>query len=103
MVIVREKKEGTKMKSALYKQRKNKLVCGVCAGIADKFGLDLPLIRVLTALLILFSDFGIVLYILLAICLPYKEDVTRNRGTEPRRRKDAEVVDEDDDNDGWFW
>lgn len=42
------------MKSALYKQRKNKLVCGVCAGIADKFGWDLPLTRVLTALLMYF-------------------------------------------------
>lgn len=40
------------MKSAIYKQRKNKLVCGVCAGIADKFGWDLPLTRVLTVLLI---------------------------------------------------
>ncbi|VUX08884.1 Uncharacterised protein [Streptococcus pasteurianus] len=43
-------------------------------------------------------------YILLAIFLPYKEDITRDHyGTGPRRRKDAEVVDEDDDNDGWFW
>ena len=56
--------------------------------------------RVLTALLMYFYDFGIVIYILLAIFLPYKEDITRDHyGTGPRRRKDAEVVDEDDDND----
>lgn len=55
------------MESALYKQRKNKLVCGVCAGIADKFGWDLPLTRVLAALLMYFYGFGILLYILLAI------------------------------------
>lgn len=95
------------MESALYKQRKNKLVCGVCAGIADKFGWDLPLTRVLAALLMYFYGFGILLYILLAIFLPYKEDLDRdNYGTGPRRRKDAEVVDDDDDNDdndGWFW
>lgn len=92
------------MKSALYKQRKNKLVCGVCAGIADKFGWDLPLTRVLIVLLMYFYGFGIVIYILLAIFLPYKEDITRDQyGTGPRRRKDAEVVDDDDDNDGWFW
>ena len=60
------------MKSALYKQRKNKLVCGVCAGIADKFVWDLSLTRVLTALLMYFYVFGIVIYILLAIFLPYK-------------------------------
>ena len=51
-----------------------------------------------------FYGFGILLYILLAIFLPYKEDLDRdNYGTGPRRRKDAEVVDDDDDNDGWFW
>jgi phage shock protein C len=51
-----------------------------------------------------FYGFGILLYILLAIFLPYKEDITRDQyGTGPRRRKDAEVVDDDDDNDGWFW
>ena len=49
------------MESALYKQRKNKLVCGVCAGIADKFGWDLPLTRVLAALLMYFYGFGILI------------------------------------------
>lgn len=37
------------MKSVLYKKRENKMVSGVCSGIADKFGWDLPLTRVLTA------------------------------------------------------
>lgn len=88
------------MKSALYKQRKNKLVSGVCAGIADKFGWDLPLTRVLVALLMYFYGFGIVLYVLLAIFLPYKEDISRHQNPRgPRRRKDAETIDDDD----WYW
>ena len=47
------------MKSVLYKKRENKMVSGVCSGIADKFGWDLPLTRVLTALLIYFYGFGL--------------------------------------------
>ena len=90
------------MKPVLYKQRKNKMVSGVCAGLADKFGWDLPLTRVLTALLMYFTGLGVVLYILLAIFLPYKEDVIEDQfGTGPRKRKDADVI--DDDKEGWFW
>ena len=78
------------------------MVSGVCAGLADKFGWDLPLTRVLTALLMYFTGFGVVLYILLAIFLPYKEDVIEDQfGTGPRKRKDADVI--DDDKEGWFW
>ena len=96
-------REDQKMKSTFYKVRKGKVVGGVCAGLADKFDWNLPLTRVLTALLMYFTGFGIVLYILLAIFLPYKEDIIREDfGTGPRRRKDADVFN-DDNNDGWFW
>ena len=89
------------MKNAIfYRQRKNRMICGVVAGLADKYGWDLPIARVLTALFVYFSaGFGIVLYIILAICLPYKEDLgkdgqPRNYHQGPRKRKDAEVIDE---------
>ena len=89
------------MKSMFYKKRQNKLLCGVVAGLADKFGWDLPIARVVAALLMYFSGIGIILYILLAIFLPYKEDIERDKyGTGPRKRKDAEGVRDDD---GWFW
>lgn len=85
------------METKFYKQRKNRLVAGVIAGLADKYGWDLALARVLAALLIYGTGFGVLLYILLAIFLPYKEDLLEERyGRGPRRRKDA-------DEDGWFW
>lgn len=40
------------METKFYKQRKNRLVAGVIAGLADKYGWDLALARVLAALLI---------------------------------------------------
>lgn len=56
----------------------------------------------LAALLIYFTRFGVVIYILLAIFLPYKEDLLEERyGRGPRRRKDADVLNDEDE--GWFW
>ncbi|HER4651386.1 TPA: PspC domain-containing protein [Streptococcus pyogenes NGAS505] len=90
------------METKFYKQRKNRLVAGVIAGLADKYGWDLALSRVLVALLIYGTGFGVLLYILLAIFLPYKEDLLEERyGRGPRRRKDADVLNEEED--GWFW
>lgn len=90
------------MDTVFYKQRKNRLVAGVVAGLADKYGWDLAIVRVFAALLIYSTGFGFVIYILLAIFLPYKEDlIAKKRNNGPRRRKDAEVVDDEDD--GWFW
>ncbi|EPT8104399.1 TPA: PspC domain-containing protein [Streptococcus pyogenes] len=90
------------METKFYKQRKNRLVAGVIAGLADKYGWDLALARVLAALLIYGTGFGVLLYILLAIFLPYKEDLLEERyGRSPRRRKDADVLNEEED--GWFW
>lgn len=90
------------METKFYKQRKNRLVAGVIAGLADKYGWDLALARVLAALLIYGTGFGVLLYILLAIFLPYKEDLLEERyGRGPHRRKDADVLNEEED--GWFW
>ena len=33
----------------LYKSRNNKMICGVCAGIADYFNIDPSIVRVLWA------------------------------------------------------
>ncbi|EFR44751.1 PspC domain-containing protein [Streptococcus pseudoporcinus] len=91
------------MESKFYKQRKNSLIAGVVAGLADKYGWDLAIARVLAALLMYFSGFGLVIYILLAIFLPYKEDlIGRNDGANgPRKRKNADPANDNDD--GWFW
>ncbi len=50
------------METKFYKQRKNRLVAGVVAGLADKYGWDLTLARVLAALLIYGTGFGLLLY-----------------------------------------
>ncbi|GGE30359.1 PspC domain-containing protein [Streptococcus himalayensis] len=84
-----------------YKLRRNKSISGVLAGLADKFDFDLGLIRFLFVLFTVFNfGLGIIIYIILANVMPYKEDVEAERyGTGPRKRKNAEPVQEDD----WFW
>ena len=54
----------------LYKSRNNKMICGVCAGIADYFNIDPSIVRVLRAVLALAAGTGILAYIACAIILP---------------------------------
>lgn len=52
----------------------DKKICGVCAGLAEYFGIDATLMRVIYAVLTVFSAAfpGVVLYIILAIIMPDK-------------------------------
>ena len=54
----------------LYKSRNNKMICGVCAGIADYFNIDPSIVRVLWAVLALAAGAGVLAYIACAIILP---------------------------------
>lgn len=54
----------------LYKSRNNKMICGVCAGIADYFNIDPSIVRVLWAVLALAAGTGALAYIACAIILP---------------------------------
>lgn len=57
------------MEKRLYKSR-NKMVCGVCAGIAEYFGVDPTLVRLGTAVLALAGSVGFWGYIIAAIIMP---------------------------------
>lgn len=48
----------------------NKMIGGVCAGIAEYLGLDPTIIRVVWVLLLFFAGFGILLYLILWIVMP---------------------------------
>lgn len=57
-------------KRKLYRSRANRTIAGVCCGLADYFGVDPTLIRVIFVLLNLLGGAGIVLYLLLWIIVP---------------------------------
>lgn len=53
----------------LYKSREDKMVCGVCGGIAEYFDVDPTLVR-LGAVLLGCSETGILVYIAAAVIIP---------------------------------
>jgi phage shock protein C len=54
---------------------KNQVIAGVCAGIAEYFGWDIALVRILYLVLSIFSAAfpGIIVYIILWIVMPEKD------------------------------
>lgn len=58
------------MEKKLQRDTKNKVIGGVCAGLANYFGMDASLLRLLLALMILFAGTGFWLYIILWIVMP---------------------------------
>jgi len=102
ILLVRIPKEETIMNTKFYKMRRNRMVSGVLAGLSDKWKLDVTLVRFLFAIFTI-SNFGIgvIIYIILSSILPAKEEIDAEMyGTGPRKRKEAEAI---EDNDGWFW
>ena len=53
-----------------YRNSRNKVIGGVCSGLADYFNLDVALLRVLFVVAFLFASFGFWLYIILWIVIP---------------------------------
>lgn len=56
----------------LYRNINNKMLCGVCSGVADYFGIDPTIVRVIYAVLSLFTASfpGLILYFVLALIIP---------------------------------
>lgn len=90
------------MEDQFYRLKRGRVLAGVLSGLSDKFNWDLNLVRALFVVSCLFAQFPIIIYVVLAIFLPYKEDLERQRfGSSKRRRKNAESVGSDDDD--WLW
>ena len=83
------------MTSSFYKLKRHRLVSGVLAGLADKFGLSVTLLH---------AFIGVIIYLLLDTTLPYKDEEEQEMfddGPRPRRRKEAEPI--HDQNDSPFF
>jgi phage shock protein PspC (stress-responsive transcriptional regulator) len=60
----------------LRRSRKNKVIAGVCAGLADYFNIDMILVRLIWVLVVLFSGIfpGVIAYFICWLVIPYAED-----------------------------
>ncbi|MBA7561768.1 hypothetical protein ES708_03410 [subsurface metagenome] len=68
------------MKKRLYRSRSDRMIWGVCGGLAEYFNIDPTIIRVIAVLLIFANGIGILAYIILAIVVP----VESSKATEPK-------------------
>lgn len=59
----------------LYRSN-NKMIAGICAGIAEYFEVDPTIIRIVYAILTVFTLFsGIIIYIILWIIIPKQPEI----------------------------
>lgn len=59
--------------TALARSRSDKMIAGVCGGLARQFGVDANLIRIAFVLAGIFLQFGWVIYLALWLLLPYDD------------------------------
>ncbi len=58
------------MEKKLYKSSKNKMIDGVCAGVAEYFNIDPTLVRIGLVLFSAMGGAGILAYVIMAIVMP---------------------------------
>lgn len=54
----------------LYRSQSQRMIAGVCGGLAEYFNLDATLIRVLFLILAVFGGSGLVIYLVMWIIVP---------------------------------
>ncbi|MBA7707799.1 hypothetical protein ES703_116682 [subsurface metagenome] len=68
------------MEKRLYRSQSDRMIWGVCGGLAEYFDIDPTIIRIIAVLLVFASGAGILAYIILAIVIPLES----SRVTEPK-------------------
>ena len=58
------------MNKKLYRSSSDKMLCGVCGGIGEYFGIDSTLVRLIWAVLTFAFGLSIFAYIIAAIIIP---------------------------------
>ncbi len=58
----------------LYRDTKNRKICGVCAGVAAFFGIDATWVRLGWALLSIWWGTGILIYLIAALVIPEAQE-----------------------------
>jgi phage shock protein C len=54
----------------LYRSQNERMIAGVCGGLAEFFGLDVSLVRLLAVVMALLGGHGVLVYLILWIIVP---------------------------------
>jgi phage shock protein C len=60
-------------KKKLYLSREKRILFGVCAGLAEYFEVDVLIVRLIFLALVFGGGSGLLIYIIMALLIPYKE------------------------------
>ena len=71
------------MEKKLYRDEHRKVIGGVCAGLADYFGVDVSVVRAIFAISLVLKGIGFIPYIVLWIVLPKKNYNFNNPNINP--------------------
>lgn len=66
------------MSKRLYRSSKDKILGGVCAGIAEYFNIDPVIIRVVFVLIFLAEGVGLMIYVILWIIVPEQKSLDKD-------------------------
>ncbi len=69
------------MENRLYRSESDKKIAGVCGGIAEYFGIDSTIIRLLWLISIAVYGTGLIIYIAAAIIMPKREGIDTGLGS----------------------
>ena len=62
------------MEKKLYRSNSDKKIFGVCGGLAEYFGVDSTVVRLILVLAVLFCGVGLLAYLIAALIMPVKPD-----------------------------
>jgi phage shock protein C len=65
--------QGSPITREWYRRREGKRIAGVCAGLAEEFGISATPLRLAFVLLTLIGGPGLILYIILWLIMPYRD------------------------------
>ncbi len=58
------------MEKRIYRSRDQRMIWGVCAGIAKYFGVDPTLVRIIAVLTLFLGFTGLFIYVILTLLIP---------------------------------
>jgi phage shock protein C len=60
------------MERKLYRSRTDRTIAGVCGGLAEYFGLDPTIVRLIFVIMFLIGGHGLLVYLILWVLMPEK-------------------------------
>lgn len=90
MAEMKKANQKSEQSTRLYRSESNKIIAGVAGGLADFFGIDATIIRIIFLLLTFGGGAGVIIYIILWIVMPSESHI--NLTSEDVMKKNVEEL-----------